>query len=176
MIRKLGNPGDLGWVVMAHGELYSREYGVDASFEALVARIMADFAAGHDPSREAGWIAELDGRRVGSVLCVDAHEENTAVLRVLLVDPGARGQGVGGALLDSCVTFARSAGYARLRLWTIDVLGAARRLYVKAGFELVDEKPNGWFGIGGRAQTYRLDLPRAHEAQPVWGVRPWGTA
>jgi GNAT superfamily N-acetyltransferase len=158
MIRKLGNPGDVGWVVMAHGELYTREYGVDPSFEALAARIMADFAAGHDPAREAGWIAELDGRRVGSVLCVDAHEQDAAVLRVLLVDPGARGHGVGGALLDECVTFARSAGYARLRLWTIDLLGAARRLYLKAGFELVREEPNGHFGVGGSAQTYQLEL------------------
>ena len=158
MIRKLSNPGDLGWVVMAHGELYAREYGVDPSFEALAARIMADFATGHDPAREAGWIAEDAGRRVGCVLCVDGHEDDTAVLRVLLVDPCARGRGVGGALVGTCVSFARDAGYARLRLWTIDHLDAARRLYLKAGFELVAEEPNKHFGVGGNAQTYQLAL------------------
>jgi GNAT superfamily N-acetyltransferase len=161
MIRKLGRPGDLGWVVQAHGEIYTREYGVDATFEALAARIMADFAAGHDPAREAGWIAEIDGRRAGSILCVDAESNDTesndtAVLRVLLVDPAARGHGIGAALIDTCVGFARAAGYARMRLWTIDLLGAARRLYLKAGFQLVLEEPNTHFGVGGTAQTYQL--------------------
>ncbi|NMO52779.1 GNAT family N-acetyltransferase [Actinoplanes sp. TBRC 11911] len=158
MIRLLDRPGDLGWVVLAHGELYATEYGVDATFEALAARIMADFAAAHDPAREAGWIAEIDGRRAGCVLCVDAHEDATAVLRVLLVDPAARGHGVGGALIDTCVRFARAAGYARMRLWTIDHLAAARRLYEKAGFQLVGEEPNKHFGVGGNAQTYQLEL------------------
>jgi len=163
MIRKLGRPGDLGWVVQAHGEIYTREYGVDPTFEALVARIMADFAAGHDPAREAGWIAELDGHRVGSVLCVSGGEEvaggdDTAVLRVLLVDPAARGHGLGAELINECVEFARGADYARMRLWTIDLLGAARRLYVKAGFQLVHEEPNKNFGLGGTAQTYQLML------------------
>nr|WP_296070400.1 GNAT family N-acetyltransferase [uncultured Actinoplanes sp.] len=157
MIRKLGRPGDLGWVVQAHGEIYTREYGVDPTFEALAARIMADFAAGHDPAREAGWIAELDGRRVGSVLCVDGGDD-TAVLRVLLVDPAARGHGLGAELINECVEFARGADYARLRLWTIDLLTAARRLYLKAGFQLVHEEPNTSFGLGGTAQTYQLGL------------------
>jgi GNAT superfamily N-acetyltransferase len=143
---------------MAHGELYAKEYGFDATFEALAARIMADFAAGHDPAREAGWIAELDGRRAGCVLCVDAHEDDTAVLRVLLVDPAARGHGVGGALVEECVRFAREGGYARLRLWTIDRLASARRLYEKAGFHLVREESNVSFGVGGNAQTYQLAL------------------
>ena len=108
-IRPLGQPGDLGWVVQAHGEIYAREFGWDSTFEALVLQIVADFAAGHDPAREAAWIAESAGRRVGCVFCV-AGDASTARLRILLVDPAARGQGVGARLLDRCLEFARAAG------------------------------------------------------------------
>src|ERR1700759_5204534 len=102
--RNLGLPGDLGWVVMAHGELYATEFGWDTTFEALVARIVADYAAGHDPERERAWIAELDGRRAGCVFCVDAGG-GVAKLRVLLVALAARGHGLGGRLVDTCVDF-----------------------------------------------------------------------
>src|SRR4051794_41448997 len=135
-IRPLGRPGDLGWVVMAHGEVYAAEFGWDATFEALVARIVADHAAGHDPAREAAWIAEHDGRRVGCVFCV-AADERTAQLRILLVHPDARGRGLGARLTAECLRFARSANYARIRLWTNHPLVAARHIYVAAGFELV---------------------------------------
>jgi GNAT superfamily N-acetyltransferase len=116
-VRRLGRPGDLGWVVMAHGEVYAAEFGWDASFEALVARIVADYAAGSDPEREAAWIAEIGGRRVGCVFCVAAGE-TTAQLRILLVHPSARGRHLGGMLVDECVAFARRAGYSAMKLWT----------------------------------------------------------
>ena len=109
MIRDLGAPGDLGWVVMAHGEQYAAEFGWDATFEALVARIVADYAADHDPAREGAWIAERDGRRVGCVFCVRKDDE-TAQLRILLVTPEGRGMGLGRLLVDQTVGFARAAG------------------------------------------------------------------
>jgi GNAT superfamily N-acetyltransferase len=162
VIRPLGRPGDLGWVVMAHGEVYAAEFGWDASFEALVARIVADYAAHHDPIREAGWIAEADGRRVGCVLCVAGEPEGaggaTAKLRILLVHPDGRGLGLGGRLVDTCVAFARAAGYARLRLWTNDPLAAARHLYLRRGFVLVEQEPHHSFGVDLVGQTYELDL------------------
>ncbi len=104
VIRPLGTPGDLGWLVMANAEVYAHEYGWDADFEGLALRIVADFATDHDPAREAGWIAELDGQRVGSILCVaDPHQHQHAVLRLLLVNPAGRGRGIGGRLVDTCV-------------------------------------------------------------------------
>src|SRR5690349_24683695 len=115
MIRELGRPGDLGWVIKAHGEMYADEYGWDTDFEALVARIVADYANDHDPARENAWIAELDGERVGCVFCVDGKgggkdgKGGTAVLRILLVDPAARGHGLGKQLVDACLDFARKA-------------------------------------------------------------------
>jgi GNAT superfamily N-acetyltransferase len=157
VIRPLGQPGDLGWVVQRHGELYAAEFGWDTTFEALVAAIVADFANGHDPTREAAWIAEVDGRRVGTVLCV-AVDDDTAQLRVLLVEPSARGTGLGGRLVDACVRFARDAGYARLRLWTNHPLEAARRVYVARGFVLVEEEPHHSFGVELAGQVYELDL------------------
>jgi GNAT superfamily N-acetyltransferase len=157
VIRDLGLPGDLGWVVQAHGELYPAEYGWNTELEKMVARIMADFGASHDPAREAGWIAELDGRRVGSILCVDGGD-GTAVLRVLIVHPDARGHGFGGQLVDTCVEFARKAGYARMRLWTTGNLAPARGLYLSRGFRLVDEQPYGRFGPDLVGQTYTLDF------------------
>jgi GNAT superfamily N-acetyltransferase len=156
-IRRLDRPGDLGWVVQAHGELYADELGWGTPFEALVARIVADFAGIADPDREAAWIAELDGRRVGSVLCV-REDERTARLRLLLVDPDARGHGLGRQLVTCCVDFARDAGYARLVLWTNEPLAAARRLYLDAGFTLTGEERHREFGAEVLGQSYALDL------------------
>jgi GNAT superfamily N-acetyltransferase len=155
-IRSLGQPGDLGWVVQAHGELYTAEFGWDTSFEALVARIVADYATDNDPAREAAWVAERDGRRVGCVFCVAGPDH--AQLRILLVHPDARGQGLGGRLVDTCVDFARGAGYPRMRLWTNHPLAAARRIYLERGFVLVDEEPHHSWGADLVGQTYELDL------------------
>jgi GNAT superfamily N-acetyltransferase len=158
-IRPLGRPGDLGWVVQAHGEVYAAEFGWNADFEALVARIVADYAAAHDPRREAAWIAELDGRRVGCIFCVaDPDEPATAKLRILLVHPEGRGHGLGGRLVDACLEFARDAGYARIRLWTNHPLEAARRIYVARGFTLAGEEPHHSFGVDLIGQTYELPL------------------
>jgi GNAT superfamily N-acetyltransferase len=156
-VRRLGRPGDLGWVVMAHGEMYAREFGWDTSFEALVARIVADYAGGHDDTREAAWIAEDQDRRVGCVFCV-AADEQTAQLRILLVDPAARGHGTGARLVDECVQFARDAGYKRMKLWTNDPLAAARRIYLSRGFQLVEEEPHRSFGTTLVGQVYELGL------------------
>jgi DNA-binding MarR family transcriptional regulator/GNAT superfamily N-acetyltransferase len=150
--------GELGWVVERHGALYAAEYGWNAEFEALVARIVADFAAGHDPDRERAWIAQLDGRPVGCVLCVGRDEE-TAQLRLLLVEPSARGLGLGGRLVDECLRFARDAGYRRMVLWTNDVLVAARRIYERAGFRLVGSEPHHSYGHDLVAQWWERDLP-----------------
>jgi GNAT superfamily N-acetyltransferase len=152
-IRRLGEPGDLGWVLLAHGEDYAAGYGWGADFEALVARIIADYA----PERDAAWIAELDGERVGCVFCV-AADRTRAKLRLLLVRPDARGHGVGAALVAECVRFATGAGFASLTLWTNDVLTAARHLYQAAGFELVDEAPHQDFGTGLVGQTWLKKL------------------
>jgi GNAT superfamily N-acetyltransferase len=161
MIRDLGAPGDLGWVVMAHGEQYAAEFGWDASFEALVARIVADYAADHDPAREGAWIAERAGRRVGCVFCVrsrDATDDETAQLRILLVTPEGRGLGLGRELVDRTIAFARAAGYRRLVLWTNDPLAAARRIYLERGFRLVDEERHRSFGAELVGQNYVLAL------------------
>lgn len=168
IIRRLGQPGDLGWVVLAHGELYAREYGWDTSFEALVARIVADYAAANDPEREAGWIAELDGRRVGCVFCVRGDPDNddddsnteTAKLRLLLLDPAARGRGLGARLVDTCLAFARDAGYRRMVLWTNHPLVAAAGIYRSRGFDLTAEESHHSFGADLIGQTYELDLCR----------------
>jgi GNAT superfamily N-acetyltransferase len=148
---------------MAHGEVYSREFGWDESFEALVARIVADYAAGRDSGRhpgcEAAWIAELDGQRVGCIFCVaDPDHERTALLRILLVHPDGRGHDLGRRLIDECLEFARGAGYDRVRLWTNHPLAAARRLYLERGFELIDEERHHSFGVDLIGQTYELDL------------------
>jgi GNAT superfamily N-acetyltransferase len=148
---------------MAHGEIYAAEFGWDTSFEALVAKIVAGYAAAHDPRREAAWIAEQGGRRAGCVFCVDASE-STAQLRILLVDPAARGHGLGGRLVDECITFARDAGYARMRLWTNHPLAAARRIYLSRGFTLVSEEPHHSFGADLVGQVYELGLHHGHRA------------
>ena len=159
-IRRLDQPGDLGWVVMAHGEQYAAEFGWDTSFEGLVARIVADYAERVDDPRTAAWIAELDGRRVGCVFCV-TDDEHTARLRILLVDPVARGHGLGRQLVDTCVAFAREQGYRRMVLWTNDPLVAARRIYLDAGFRLTAEQPHHSYGADLVGQTYELELAPA---------------
>jgi GNAT superfamily N-acetyltransferase len=157
-IRPLGEPGDLGWIVMAHGELYVAELGWDTSFEGLVARIVADYAQHADPARDAGWIAELGGRRVGCVLCVRGEAPSECRLRILLVDPAARGRQLGRQLVRRAIDFAREAGYDRMRLWTNDPLTAARRVYLALGFELVQETPHHSFGVDLVGQVYELGL------------------
>jgi GNAT superfamily N-acetyltransferase len=166
VIRPVGKPGDLGWMVQAHGEIYAAEYGWDTSFEALVARIVADFAAEPDRPGQRGWVAEINRRRVGCVLCVPASDPGgngaaTAQLRILLVDPAARGHGIGARLVDECVGFARSAGYQRMKLWTNDPLVSARRIYLSRGFTLVEEEPHHSYGADLVGQVYELDLQPA---------------
>jgi GNAT superfamily N-acetyltransferase len=151
-------PGDLGWIVRAHGELYAREHGWDLSFEAMVARIVADLVDEHDPARDRIWIAELDGRPVGCIACVHGDDAGTAKLRLLLVDPAARGRGLGSRLVDECIAFARTTGARRMVLFTVDVLVAARRIYEAAGFVLVDSTPGAGWGVPVVEQTWALEL------------------
>lgn len=155
-LRGLG-PGDLGWVVQRHGALYWNEFHWDDSFEALVARIVADYAAEHDPERENAWIAEVDGARAGCIFCCKRDDE-TAQLRILLVEPWARGQGVGRRLVDECLVFARQAGYSKMVLWTNDVLVSARRIYETVGFELAEEELHHSFGQDLVGQYWELAL------------------
>src|SRR4051812_21787824 len=146
-------PGDLGWLVERHGVLYTREYGWDSSFERLVARIAADF----EPDRDRAWIAEAGGERAGAVLCVHDTPE-TAKLRTLLVEPRARGLGLGTRLVDQVIEHARNRGYRTLTLWTNDVLHAARRIYERAGFTLQHEAPHRAFGQDLTEQIWSLTL------------------
>lgn len=209
-------PGDLGWTVEINAAVYAEQFGWNEEYEALVARIVADYAADHDPVREAAWIAELDGRRVGCVFCMrekdasrtaqaalaaetaagaernvdgdgdevgDAGEvadaggvpkpgdaaAETARLRLLVVDPAARGHGVGSLLVQTCIDFARAAGYRQLVLWTNDILTSARRIYQEAGFELVAENPHRMFGHDLVGQDWRLPLDAATPEQAASG-------
>lgn len=162
LLREPG-PGDLGWIVQRNAALYAAEYGWNADYEGLVARIVADFAQDHDPHLERVWIAELDGRPVGCVMCVRDEAPATARLRLLLVEPDARGLGIGDRLVTAVVDFARGVGYRDLVLWTNDVLTAARRLYQRHGFVLSAEKPHRSFGKDLTGQDWRLDLHGTQE-------------
>jgi GNAT superfamily N-acetyltransferase len=158
-IRPLDAPGDLGWVIKAHGEVYAQEYGWDTSFEALVARIAADYAAADGLAGRAAWIAEFDGQRAGCIFCVPADgDPAVAQLRLLLTLPSARGRGLGATLVRTCMDFARQAGYPRMRLWTQDVLAGARRIYLARGFTLIAEQPHHSFGVDLVGQTYQAEL------------------
>jgi DNA-binding MarR family transcriptional regulator/ribosomal protein S18 acetylase RimI-like enzyme len=150
-------PGDMGWVVQSHGSLYASEYGFDASFEGLVAEIAAKFLNSFDASRERCWIAELDGAQVGSVFLV-RHSDDVAKLRLLLVDPAGRGQGLGKRLVGECIAFAQACGYRKITLWTQSILVAARRIYQDAGFELVGTEPHRSFGQSLIGETWEREL------------------
>jgi GNAT superfamily N-acetyltransferase len=150
-------PGDMGWVVHRHGVLYFAEYGLDQLFEARVARVVAEFIEGYDHEKERCWIAEREGVNVGSVFCVKVSEE-VAELRLLLVEPSVRGQGVGTRLVDECIAFARRREYRALRLSTNDAFRAARHIYERRSFRLVDERPSDVCGRRLMGQSWQLDL------------------
>jgi DNA-binding MarR family transcriptional regulator/predicted GNAT family N-acyltransferase len=153
-------PGDIGWIIHRHGLLYAEEYGFDMRFEALVAQIGASFIDNFDPARERCWIAERAGAVVGSVLLVKETDE-VAKLRLLYVEPWARGLGIGSRLVAECIRFARQRRYRKISLWTNDVLVSARRIYQAAGFRLIREEPHRSFGRDLVGQTWELPLPAA---------------
>ena len=150
-------PGDMGWVVQSHGAFYAREYGFDSSFEGLVAEIAAKFLASFDASRERCWIAEIEGTQVGSIFLV-RHTDDVAKLRLLLVEPAGRGQGLGQRLVGECVAFAKASGYRKITLWTQSILVAARKIYQEAGFKLVATEPHRSFGQSLIGETWEREL------------------
>ena len=150
-------PGDMGWIVHRQAILYAEEYGWDGTYEALAAEIVAQFIKNYDPKCERCWIAEKDGERVGAVFVAKASDQ-TAKLRLLHVEPEARGLGIGKRLVDECVRFARQAGYQKMTLWTQGILHAARHLYKQAGFRIVREEQHRSFGKDLTAETWELDL------------------
>src|SRR5216683_2449478 len=155
--RPAARPGDMGWIVHRHGALYAQEFGWDESFEALVAEIVAKFIAAYNPKLERCWLAEQEGEILGSVFLVK-QSTTTAKLRLLLVEPRARGLGVGARLVDECVHFARQAGYRKVTLWTQSILVAARHLYERAGFRRVREEPHASFGQNLIGEYWELKL------------------
>jgi DNA-binding MarR family transcriptional regulator/GNAT superfamily N-acetyltransferase len=150
-------PGDMGWIVQSQGAAYAREYGWDSSFEALVADIVAKFLNSFDASRERCWIAEIDGAPVGSVMLVRGDDE-IAKLRLLLVEPTGRGQGLGRRLVGECIAFARACGYRKITLWTQSILTAARKIYQDVGFALVASEPHRSFGQNLIGETWEIKL------------------
>ena len=150
-------PGDMGWIAQSQGACYAREYGWDSSFEALVAEIVAAFIKSFDASRERCWIAEIDGTPVGSVMLV-RHDDEVAKLRLLLVEPAGRGQGLGKRLVGECIAFARACGYRKITLWTQSILTAARKIYQDAGFVLIKSEPHRSFGQSLIGETWEMKL------------------
>ena len=150
--------GDFGWIVSRHAELYAKEYGWTEPFEGLCAQIVADFVNNFDPELERCWIAEINGENVGCVMLVKDGQPGVARLRLLLVDPKGRGLGLGTRLVDECVSFARTAGYKKITLWTHSILAAARRVYENAGFTLTSSEPRHTWGKDVVAEFWDLDL------------------
>jgi DNA-binding MarR family transcriptional regulator/GNAT superfamily N-acetyltransferase len=157
VVLRAPRPGDIGWVIGTNATVYAEEFGWDVSYEALVTRIVSGYLDQHDPAREAAWIAEVDGAPVGCVFCV-RYDDDTAQLRLLLVDPAARGLGIGARLVEECLRFARAASYHQIRLWTNSVLTDARRIYERAGFTLVSTEPHRSFGHDLVGQIWQRSL------------------